>query len=130
MAGEAEARERILLAAESLFAAKGFSATTVRDIARAAQLNLAMIHYYFGNKQGLYRAIFEQNSAAVQHLLGEAAASRGTCRQRVERFVRAYVHFLCTHPDFARITQQEILNGGKIGQEVFRPQVARNYAMF
>lgn len=126
---EPEARERILEAAARLFAARGFAATTVRDIATAAGLNLAMIHYYFGNKEGLYRAIFEEKVAEVQGVLAEAASSEGTSRERLDRCVRAYAHFLCTHLHFARILQQEILNGGKIVQEVFRPQVARNYRM-
>jgi len=130
MSSEAEARERILLSAERLFAAKGFAGTTVRDIAKAADLNLAMIHYYFGNKDGLYRAIFEQNVSAVQRMLSEAAGLTGSSRARLTRFVRAYTRFLCRHPHFARISQQEILNGGKIAREVFRPQVARNYAIF
>jgi AcrR family transcriptional regulator len=127
---EPDARERILDAATRLIAEKGFAATTVRDIATAADLNLAMIHYYFGNKEGLYRAIFEEKVTTVQRILSEAASSDGTSRERLERFVRAYTHFICTQRHFARIVQQEILNGGKVVQEVFRPQVARNYLMF
>src|SRR5262249_51407707 len=108
---------------------KGFTSATVRDIATAADVNLALIHYYFGNKEGLYRAIFEENVAAVRRVL-EDAISEGTSRERLDHFVRAYAHFLCTHPHFARIIQQEILSSGKLVQEVFRPQVARNYLMF
>ena len=124
-----EARERILEEGARLFAEKGFTPATVRDIAAAADVNLALIHYYFGNKEGLYRAIFEENIAAVRRVLEDASAE-GTGRERLERFVRAYAHFLCTHPYFARIIQQEILSAGKLVQEVFRPQVARNYLLF
>jgi TetR/AcrR family transcriptional regulator len=124
-----EARERILEEGARLFAEKGFAATTVRDIATSADLNLAMIHYYFGNKEGLYRAIFEENVTAIHQVLA-GAVSEGSARARLERFIRAYAHFICTHPHFARIVQQEILNGGKLVQEVFRPQVIRNYLMF
>jgi AcrR family transcriptional regulator len=124
-----ETRDRILEEGARLFAEKGFTPTTVRDIATAADVNLAMIHYYFGNKEGLYRAIFEENIAAVKRILADAM-SEGTGRERLERFVRAYAHFICTHPHFARIIQQEILSAGKLVQEVFRPQVTRNYLMF
>lgn len=124
-----EARERILEEGTRLFAEKGFTPTTVRDIAAAADVNLALIHYYFGNKEGLYRAIFEKHVAAVGRVL-EDASSEGTSRERLESFVRAYAHFLCTHPHFARIIQQEILSAGKLVQEVFRPQVTRNYLLF
>ena len=54
----AEARAQLLLAALRLFAARGFSKTSVRDIAQAAGVNIAAIRYYFGDKAGLYRAVF------------------------------------------------------------------------
>lgn len=50
----------ILTAARTLFAAQGFAGTSTRSIAEAASVNLAMIHYYFGNKEKLYRQVMEQ----------------------------------------------------------------------
>ncbi len=129
MVAELEARDRILDAAARLFAAKGFAGTTVRDISTAAGLNLAMIHYYFGNKEGLYRAIFEEKVSEVRRIFAEAAAAGGTCRERIERIVRAYVHFLCAHPYMARMIQLEMLSGGPVLDEVFRPVAARNYSI-
>jgi len=55
--GEAS-RERILHAALRLFALQGFKNTSTRDIAKAAQVNIASLNYYFGDKAGLYRAAF------------------------------------------------------------------------
>ena len=54
----AEARNRLLDAALGLFAEKGFAKTSTREIALAAQVNIASISYYFGDKAGLYRAVF------------------------------------------------------------------------
>ena len=54
----AEARNRLLDAALALFAEKGFAKTSTREIALAAQVNVASISYYFGDKQGLYKAVF------------------------------------------------------------------------
>ena len=51
-----QARERILGAALRLFVDKGLAQASVRDIARAAGVNVAAIAYYFGDKAGLYRA--------------------------------------------------------------------------
>ena len=56
----AEARSRLLHAALYLFAEKGFSKTSTRDIAQAAGVNLAAIKYYFGDKAGLYRAVYTE----------------------------------------------------------------------
>lgn len=49
----------ILLAAERLFATKGFDGTSVRDIANEANVNVAMINYYFGSKDKLLDTFFE-----------------------------------------------------------------------
>jgi AcrR family transcriptional regulator len=54
----AEARNRLLDAAMRLFAEHGFAKTSTRDIAEAAQVNISSISYYFGDKAGLYRAVF------------------------------------------------------------------------
>ncbi|MDO9166391.1 MAG: CerR family C-terminal domain-containing protein [Rhodoferax sp.] len=55
-----EARERLLHAALRLFAGKGFAKTSTREIALAAGANIASISYYFGDKAGLYRAVFTE----------------------------------------------------------------------
>jgi len=54
----AQAREKLLLTALRLFAAKGFQRTSTREIAQAAEANVSAIAYYFGDKAGLYRAAF------------------------------------------------------------------------
>lgn len=55
--GEA-ARARLLRAGLKLFAAQGFSKTSTREVAEAAGVNVASIAYYFGDKAGLYKAVF------------------------------------------------------------------------
>jgi TetR/AcrR family transcriptional regulator, regulator of cefoperazone and chloramphenicol sensitivity len=55
--GEAS-RARLLQAGLRLFAQQGFSKTSTRELAEAAQVNVAAISYYFGDKAGLYRATF------------------------------------------------------------------------
>jgi len=49
-----DARQRLLAAAEEVFADKGYDAATVRDITRRAGVNIASINYYFGDKERLY----------------------------------------------------------------------------
>lgn len=51
-------RQRLLQAGLRLFAQQGFSKTSTRELAEAAQVNVAAISYYFGDKAGLYRAVF------------------------------------------------------------------------
>jgi TetR/AcrR family transcriptional regulator, regulator of cefoperazone and chloramphenicol sensitivity len=55
---EVQPREKILFIALQLFAEHGFERTTVRQIAKSAEVNISAIGYYFGDKAGLYRAAF------------------------------------------------------------------------
>ena len=55
---EGDARARLLAAGLRLFAERGFKATSVRELAREAEVNLAAISYHFGDKAALYREIF------------------------------------------------------------------------
>lgn len=54
----AAARERLLHSGLRLFAQQGFAKTSTRELAEAAGVNIASIRYYFGDKAGLYRAVF------------------------------------------------------------------------
>lgn len=53
-----ETRQRILIAAERLFAERGFAGTTMRDLTQAAGTNLAAVNYHFGSKEGLLEEVF------------------------------------------------------------------------
>ncbi len=61
-----QSRERLLHAALALFAQQGFAKTSTREIAEAAGTNLAAIKYYFGDKAGLYRAVFFELQSAPE----------------------------------------------------------------
>src|SRR4029079_18166775 len=56
---ESRTRERLMKAAEVLFARRGYGGTSVRAITTAARCNLAAVNYHFGSKSGLYRWMFE-----------------------------------------------------------------------
>jgi AcrR family transcriptional regulator len=75
-----QSRIRLLHAGLRLFAQQGFAKTSTREIAEAANTNVAAISYYFGDKAGLYRAVFlEPIDAPAQDLSGLLAA---TCSLR------------------------------------------------
>ena len=58
-------RQKILDAAEKLFARQGFESTSLRSIIASADVNLAAIHYHFRGKEGLIRAVIERRFARV-----------------------------------------------------------------
>ncbi|MFP4674544.1 MAG: TetR/AcrR family transcriptional regulator, partial [Opitutales bacterium] len=66
-------RERIVAAAEKLFAEKGFRAMTLRDVTHEAGVNLAAVNYHFGSKRDLMRAVIRShfepiNTARIERL--------------------------------------------------------------
>ena len=61
-----EKHQHILYKAEELFAQKGYDGSTVRDIALAAGVNLAMISYYFGSKEKLIETLFAERMGSIR----------------------------------------------------------------
>jgi hypothetical protein len=60
-AKEKDTKEKILDVANELFAEKGFAATSIREIAKLADVNLSAVNYHFTNKETLYAQVFQQN---------------------------------------------------------------------
>ncbi|MFZ2312588.1 MAG: CerR family C-terminal domain-containing protein [Methylobacter sp.] len=61
-----DARSRLVISALRLFAEKGFEAATTREICEAAGANISAIRYYFGDKAGLYRAVFTEPMGEIK----------------------------------------------------------------
>ena len=61
--GSQDVRTALLLAGKHVFAQKGLSGSSIRDIAKEANVNSSMISYYFDGKEGLYRACIEEIGA-------------------------------------------------------------------
>lgn len=85
-----ETRRRILSAALRVFAAEGYDGASTRALARAAGVNLPAIQYYFGSKEGLYRAVIDHISqtvedrfAPVMQQISEAVAAGRPSRRRL-----------------------------------------------
>jgi AcrR family transcriptional regulator len=73
-----DTKDRILDAAEMLFATKGFHGTSLRSITTEAEVNLASVNYHFGSKNRLIEAIFERR---LQPLNRERFARLGSVRE-------------------------------------------------
>ncbi|MFT4267933.1 MAG: TetR family transcriptional regulator [Xenophilus sp.] len=86
-------RLAILLAAERLFARRGYHGVSIRQIAEAAGVPLALVGYYFGPKQALFHAIFERWSPAIAQRLAllREAERQPWDAQRLARIVQAFI---------------------------------------
>ena len=105
----AETRREILQAAQESFAAAGFAGATTRQVAARAGVNVATLHYHFGNKEGLYRAVLEE---AISGRL-PAPESAGGPADRLARLVGHLWDFGESRPALARLSLFDRLAGPK-----------------
>lgn len=113
----AAARRRILAAAEKLFGELGYDGASVRQIAIAADVPLALVNYHFGSKEGLYRAIFELRAPMIidQRLAGlRLAEMESDPDRKLELIIKALIvpnlHMRSTEKNssYARILAREV----------------------
>jgi AcrR family transcriptional regulator len=92
---ESSARERLLAAALALFNAKGFAATTVREIVEEAGVTKPVLYYHFKNKEGIYLHLMNEGFAEFTAVLERSLAARVSAADRLQRLlVRTYRLFL------------------------------------
>jgi len=82
-----EARKKLIEAAGQIFAEVGYEAATVRQITDRAQVNLAAVNYYFGDKRQLYRTVLQSITGRTICLLKQHCAV-GDAELRLHHFVR------------------------------------------
>ena len=122
--GDAAVREALLEAARRLFLARGFSAVSIRELAAAAGANAAMIHYYFGDKLGLYRAMLEGAVTPFRAALEDMRGRNTGEGIDIRALIRLYMHTLAANPWVPQLIVQEVLaEGGR-----FRSQFIENFA--
>lgn len=99
--------ENIILAAEKLFAEKGFDATSTREISAAAKVNISMISYYFGSKEQLLEKIFEYRMKESTNFSREVMEKELTEWEKLLAIIYLYVGRVENLRDFYRVLQRE-----------------------
>ncbi|SOY67113.1 TetR/AcrR family transcriptional regulator [Cupriavidus taiwanensis] len=103
-----QTRAEILGIALEQFSTRGFDAVSLRDIAEVAGVNHAMIRYYFGNKENLWREsvayLFER---FAEEYVPPEPGSEGFSLEAVKEYIRNYVRYCARHPEHARLMMQE-----------------------
>jgi AcrR family transcriptional regulator len=110
MAEEPSSQDLILDAAERLFATQGFAATTIKQIGKEANVNSALLYYYYESKETLYRAMLQR---ILSQLLarGTDAVDRATTHaDRIRAFIRAQTKLVAEHPHFPRLFVREMID--------------------
>jgi TetR/AcrR family transcriptional regulator len=103
-----DVRSALLDAANKLFLKHGFERVTARQIAVAAGTTPAMIHYYFGNKVGLFRAMLERAIGPVRELISGSLAQTGAVVDPAV-LIRMHMQTVAANPWIATLVLNEVL---------------------
>jgi AcrR family transcriptional regulator len=120
--------ERILDAAEDLFAEKGYSATSLGDVADRVGIRSPSLYNHFRNKEALYRAVLDRLLEAFGAPL-EELRDRPITRERIYQWLETIVRMHHERPNLARLLQHAALSGGpqtnELIERLFRPMFDR-----
>jgi TetR/AcrR family transcriptional regulator, fatty acid metabolism regulator protein len=116
-------RERILVAAERIFARHGFFAARVSEIAREAGVADGTIYLYFKSKDDLLISLFENRMKQVNEQLRLAIADRPPAEQ-LRAFIRTYLQLVSDEPTAAEVLTIELRQSSKFMKEYDNPQFA------
>jgi len=103
-------RESILDAAETLFARQGFGPTTIKEIGAEAGLNPALLYYYFGSKEELYRAALQRMVSGLAIRGTEAIETAAAPADAIRALVQAQVEFLLRNPNIPKLFVREMID--------------------
>lgn len=124
-------RAALLDAAEDLFAARGFAATRLEDVAARVGIRRASIVYHFADKRSLYEAVLARVLGTLRERVERALAGPGPLAARIEAAVDAWADSVLERPALARLLLREVVDAGREGPSpALRAQAAPFAALF
>ena len=104
---------KIKTAARTVFHKKGFAGTRTRDIAKEANMNLALLNYYFGSKQKLFEVIMLESLVQFYATMGTVFNDETTTLEmKIELVVEKYIDLIIAEPELPFFVINEIRNNG------------------
>jgi AcrR family transcriptional regulator len=101
-------KDHILDVAEKLFSELGFEGASTRHISKEAAVNMAMLNYYFGSKDGLYRAVLERRLGNFRGTLSSLLQENISSWDKVNKCIELYVDRVIGNNKFHRLIHREI----------------------
>lgn len=114
----------ILSGAERVFARAGFGGATMAQIAEEAGVPKPNLHYYFGNKADLYRAVLDR---VLHDWLSptDVITAEADPREAIESYVRKKMALAYERPDASRVFANELIHGAPVVGELLRSELRR-----
>jgi AcrR family transcriptional regulator len=123
-------KDHILDVAERVFSEKGFDGASTRLISGEAGVNMAMLNYYFGSKEGLFLTVFERKIASFQdilHNLGNNSSMNAW--SKMEQYIEMYGDKVVNNNCFQKLLYQEMgMNRRNDLSDKLRDMLMRNVA--
>lgn len=103
-----DVEKKIIDAARELFYEKGFTGTTVRDIATKAEVNLALLHYYFRTKDKIFEIVFSEAFSLLFKRLNRALSSDVDVFEKIKLIISSYINTSAKYPQLASFIMHEL----------------------
>jgi len=120
--------ERILDAAEELFAERGYAGATLRDVATRVGVRPPSLYNHFASKDALYAAVLERGIGPLIELLARSAAAPAEEASDPGRLVTEVMEILVRRPGLPRLVLHETLAGGQRLTPILRSWIAPAFA--
>jgi AcrR family transcriptional regulator len=122
--GAAETRAALMDSALKHFAANGFFAASVHDIARDAGVNVSLVSYHFGGKEGLFKSCLERVGSDQLHVavrvLSKEPETIDEIKIRLEMFVDEMLLYGIKHPDMLAILDRDLNSEFHLIEDIFK----------
>jgi len=112
-----DTRQAILQAATRLFAQKGITGVSVKEIAQAAGANPALLFYYFQNKQQLYSSLIQEAGVFVSQGFEKLLKEKKDPLKKLTQALDFFLDTLQNHPDLVRMAVREMYGFGELNPE-------------
>jgi AcrR family transcriptional regulator len=120
----AATQKRLLDAAEDEFARRGFAGARLRDITASAGVQTTLVHHYFEDKRGLYRAVIERAVLPTQTETWNILRTHADLEGMIRGFVTMLIRFYAQHRNLLAIMRHEALAGSEVLPEVLRERLS------
>ncbi|MBP2653968.1 MAG: transcriptional regulator, TetR family [Firmicutes bacterium] len=123
---EKDSQTKLLETATTLFAQKGFNGVSVRQLAEAANVNIAAISYYFRGKEGLYQAVLEEQFAPIAAALSQTkTANKLSATEQLSMYAKHIAIIHRQRPLFTRFIFNEVSNPTPFFDLIFKKYISK-----
>lgn len=121
-----DTEKEILAAAKKIFVEKGYAGARMQAIADEANINKAMLHYYFRSKEALFNRIMEGIVEIMANQFLPALSGKGTVLEKVERLVDGYTDAVTKNPYIPMFVLNEISQNQLKFQDNLKNKLQKN----